>query len=130
MLLTQVLDAGVTNIHRVQFHTTELKKHRDKARALANKAAKGKAKALTEELNMGVGQPLTVKEEGTGWGDWHQNWWGRGHNIISQNSVPGERTNSLGIEGTMAPGEISVNASRALRSRETGRVRPQWETAN
>jgi len=109
-LLTEILNAGVNTIHDVQFRTTELKKHRDEARMLAIKAAEEKAKALAGALNMTVGQPLAIDEEGLGWSAWNRRWWGRYHNMPSQISVPGERSSSLEATETVAPGEISINA--------------------
>ncbi len=45
-LLTDVLDAGANYVHGIQFRTTELRKYKDEARALAIKAAQEKAVAM------------------------------------------------------------------------------------
>ena len=42
-LLSRALEAGADYVHGVQFRTTDLRKHRDQARALAIKAAREKA---------------------------------------------------------------------------------------
>src|SRR5262249_16460827 len=44
-VLTSALSAGANVVHGVQFATTELRKHRDKAREMAMKAAEEKAVA-------------------------------------------------------------------------------------
>ena len=58
-LLADALEAGVNYVHGIQFRTTELRKHRDEARALAIRAAKEKAEALAGELGQEVGDPKT-----------------------------------------------------------------------
>ena len=47
-LVSSALAAGVTNIHGLDFQTTEFKKYREEARDLALKAAKEKAEKLAE----------------------------------------------------------------------------------
>ena len=42
-LLSDVLQAGATHVHDIEFHTTELRRHRDAAREMAIKAAREKA---------------------------------------------------------------------------------------
>ena len=46
-LLSDTLLAGANHVHNVEFRTTELRQHRDAARALAIQAAREKAEALT-----------------------------------------------------------------------------------
>lgn len=60
--LTAILDAGATSINGVEFRTTKLREHRDRARAMAIRAAKDKAVALAGELTQMVGQPLQIIE--------------------------------------------------------------------
>ena len=75
-LLTAVLDAGANYVHGIQFRTTELRKHKDEARALAINAAREKAVALAQELDQKVGKPYSIREDQEGWGSGYNSWWG------------------------------------------------------
>lgn len=111
-LLTSVIDADVNYVHRIQFRTTELRKYRDEARALAIKAAQEKANALAGELGQSVGRPRTINEEQADWWSWYNSWWGAGWgNNMSQNVIQeAGGSSSTTDDGTIAPGEITVNA--------------------
>jgi uncharacterized protein YggE len=50
-LLTAVTEAGATNVHGIDFRTSELRKYRDQARALAVQAASEKAEAMAGVLS-------------------------------------------------------------------------------
>ena len=70
-LLTGVLRAGANHIYDVQFSTSELRKYRDQARALAVKAAIEKANDLASAAGLKVagkpaGFPLTATEAAPG----------------------------------------------------------------
>jgi uncharacterized protein YggE len=65
-LIADVLAAGATNIYGVEFQTTELKTYREKARALALKAAKEKAVKMAAVLDQSVGAPIEIVEGGGG----------------------------------------------------------------
>jgi uncharacterized protein YggE len=111
-LLTSALEAGVNYVHGIQFRTTELRQHRDEARALAIKAAQEKANALAGELDQRVGKPRTIQEDQVGWWSWYNAWWGAhwsggpaAQNVIQE--VGGE---SFMSEGVLAPGQITVKA--------------------
>jgi uncharacterized protein YggE len=60
-VLSGALNAGVNYVHGIEFRTTELRKHRDEARALAIQAAQEKATALAGELGQKVGNPGGAK---------------------------------------------------------------------
>ena len=110
-----MLQAGATYIHGVDFRTTELRKYRDQARALAIKAAREKAEALARELGQQVGAPLHINEEQSGWYSWYGSWWGgRYGNVATQNVVQNAGGQAWGGEGTIAPGQISVTARVAV----------------
>jgi uncharacterized protein len=111
-LLTSMIDADVNYVHGIQFRTTELRKYRDEARALAIKAAQEKANALAGELGQSVGKPRTINEEQAGWWSWYNSWWGPGWgNTMSQNVIQEAGGSSLTTDdGTIAPGQITVNA--------------------
>jgi hypothetical protein len=59
-VVTGLLTNGVNVIDNVDFRTTQLRQHRDQARLLAVRAAKEKAKALTDELGVKLGRPYNV----------------------------------------------------------------------
>ena len=58
--MTGLLTNGVNFIDNVDFRTTQLRKLRDHARLMAVRAAKEKAKALTDELGVKLGRPYNV----------------------------------------------------------------------
>ncbi|MBI1877111.1 MAG: SIMPL domain-containing protein [Chloroflexi bacterium] len=110
-LLTSVIEADLNYVHGIEFRTTELRKYRDEARALAIKAAREKASALAGELGQSIGKPRTIQEEQAGWWSWYNYWWGsRWSGGMSQNVVQEVNSNASVAEGTFAPGQISVNA--------------------
>jgi uncharacterized protein len=106
-LLTAVLEAGANEVSGIDFQTTELRKHRDTARAMAMKAAKEKATALAAEAGLKVGKPRSIVEGASGGGYWSP-FSGRGGYM--QNSMQNVRP-SEPSDNALAPGMISVKAS-------------------
>jgi uncharacterized protein len=112
-LMTKALQLGVTRIDNIDFVTTELRKHRDKAREMAAKAALEKAQALAATLGMKVGKPISINTENYSSYYWHGSYGSqRGNNsYMTQNAVqqapaaPGE-----GNSGDLAIGQINVSA--------------------
>jgi uncharacterized protein YggE len=106
-LLSELLQAGATHVHDIQFQTTELRRHRDAARDMAIKAAREKAEAFARQLGQQVGLPQNITESG-GWywttsGTWGNRWSGvGGQNSMQVARGGGETGNAL------APGLISV----------------------
>jgi uncharacterized protein YggE len=110
-LLTGALEAGANHVQGIQFRTTELREHRDQARALAIQAAQEKASALAEELGQRVGAPHTIQEVQNGWWSGYNAWWGsRWGGAMTQNVIQELGGGALSEEGSLAPGQISVNA--------------------
>jgi uncharacterized protein YggE len=114
-LLSAVLEAGANHIYNVEFMTTDLRKYRDQARALAAKAAIEKANDLAAAAGLKVvGKPMNVSSYSYGGGSWY----GRMHNMgvnVSQNVYQtGDRGSA---EGTIALGKISVTASVSMNFR-------------
>jgi uncharacterized protein YggE len=111
-LLTSVLETDVNYVHGIQFRTTELRQHRDQARALAITAAQEKAEALAGELGQTIGRPTSIREEHAGWYSWYGSWWGyrRGGGYMAQNVIQEVGSNALADSGSFAPGQITVNA--------------------
>lgn len=120
-LLTALTEGGATNIHGIEFRTTELRRYRDQARALAVQAAREKAAAMASELDTSIGAPTNVREEQVGWWSWYgHSWWASGYGPMSQNVVQNAGPSAAEIEGSIAPGQISV----------TARVSATFELAN
>jgi len=94
----------------VEFRTTELRKHRDEARALAIKAAREKANDLAGELGQKAGQPHSIREDQTWWWSGYGSVWGsRWGGMMTQNvmqTAGGPAT----PETSIAPGQITVSA--------------------
>ena len=95
----------------MRFHTTELREHKDQARALAIRAAQEKADALAGEVGQRVQDPLTIYEDQSGWwygsGAWWGSRWGEG---MMQNVVQEVNGYTLTADSSIAPGQITVNA--------------------
>jgi hypothetical protein len=109
-ILTQALQGGATHVHGIEFQSTELKRHRAEARALAVKAALAKAQALASELNESIGEPIRIHEEEGRWRPWNISWWGHRGMMemgVSQNSAEGGTSD---LESTIAPGQLSITA--------------------
>ena len=110
-LLTSELEAGVNYVHGIEFRTTELRKHRDEARALAIRAAREKAVALAGELDQKIGKPVAIQEDYAGWWSGYGAWWGdRWGGGMTQNVIQNSGGNPQQTEGALAPGQISISA--------------------
>ena len=112
-LYSAVVEVGANTIYGIDFRTSELRKHRDKARELAIQAAAEKATALAGALGQGVLRPLAIEEESSGWASSYGWWGGYGYgggqmaqNVMQQ--APSSRGSS--DDGSVAPGRISVSA--------------------
>lgn len=122
-VLTGLLTNGVNVVNDVDFRTTQLRKYRDQARALAIRAAKEKAAALTGELGTKLGKPISISTSDNS--GYYGNYWGgnrgffNGINYAFQNSSGGGGGgggvtgggNSDTTEETFAIGQISVTAT-------------------
>ena len=103
-LLDAALTGGANQITGIDYRSTELRKHRDRARQMAIKAAKEKATALATELDCAVGAPRTITEGHAGYSPW-----GRG-NAMAQNSMQEAGGAPEGAEATPF-GQIGINAN-------------------
>ena len=107
-LLSEVIESGITRVNGVSFRTSQLRKHRDEARVLAIRAAREKAVALAGELGQKVGKAYSIEEEAPPSGRMmSQN--------ASVNSFTIEGSDSSGSSGTLALGQINVNARVTVR---------------
>lgn len=114
-LVNAVLDAGANHIHDVEFSTTELRKYRDQARALAAKAAMEKARDLAATAGLRVAdKPLGISTYSYGGGSWYGRY--RGGRFQAQNMVQDAGAAGAG-SGTVALGKISVTASVTMTFR-------------
>ncbi len=119
-LLTKLLGAGANNIQNVQFKTTQLRKYKDEARALAIKAAKEKAAALSKELGQTVGKASMIQEVQDDTYSYYMPWssygysganWLSNANAISNSAAPGSQGSTASVESeTFSPGQIKVTA--------------------
>lgn len=116
LVLSSALEAGANYVHGVQFGTTKLREYRDKARALAIRAAKTKAIALAGELDQKVGKPLAIHEGRGGWQGWYNYGWGRSlAGGFAQNSIQDLSGAAISsAEQTIAPGQLSITANITL----------------
>jgi uncharacterized protein YggE len=110
-LLSAVLEAGANFVHGIDFRTTELRQHRDRARSLALQAAAEKAEAMAAELGQRLGPPRSIREDYVGWWSSYGSWWGsRAGGAMSQNVVQNVGSAPARLEGPTTPGQLSVTA--------------------
>jgi len=100
-LLSDIFKAKVSRIEDVDFRTTQLRKYKDQARAMAIKAAQEKAIALTKEIGQTIGKAYSIVETGPRDLSYSQN--------VSNTMglVQGEYSSD---ESTIALGQISITA--------------------
>jgi uncharacterized protein len=113
-LLTDVLDAGVTHVHMIDFRTTELRRYRDQARTMALKAAQEKAALLAGEAGRTVGAVESIGEANYGYFASYGSWWGNRYAAATQNVSQSLGETSLSNDATMAPGQISIRATVSI----------------
>lgn len=100
-LLSEVLDYGVWRINSISFSTSQMRKYRDQARALAMKAAQEKAAALAGAVGQKIGRAITIEEDAPA---------RAGAPNFAANTVSFDRGDSTDSEGTLALGLIKVSA--------------------
>lgn len=105
-LLMESLKSGITHIDNVEFRTTELRKHRDKARALAAQAAKEKALAAATALGAKLGPVTSISVDTVLWS--YGNRSGRRGGPMTQNVM--QEAGGGGEGAGLALGQISVTA--------------------
>lgn len=111
-LVTGLLTNGVTTIHGIDFRTTEVRKHRDTARAMAIRAAREKADALATELGVKRGKVRAINvNDSSGWLGWPGNYWGGRGGAMFQNSVQSIGAAPEIEDSTLSIGQISISAS-------------------
>jgi uncharacterized protein YggE len=111
-LLTGLLTNGVNNVHGIEFRTSQLRKHRDTARAMAIRAAREKASALASELGVKCGKVYNINAND--WGGWSasgSHWGGRYGGGMYQNAVQNVGGSVETDDSTLSVGQISVSAT-------------------
>jgi uncharacterized protein len=106
-LLSEVIESGVSRINSIRFQSSQLRKYRDQARALAIKAAQEKAIALTNEIGQKIGKAYSIEEEAPPRANAYAN--------ITQNSSTYISSNSDESEGTLSLGMIAISARVTVR---------------
>jgi uncharacterized protein YggE len=99
-MLADIFQSGVTNIEEVEFRSTQLRKYKDQARAMAMRAAQEKATAMTKEIGQTIGKAYSIQEQGQVYG-------GLPNASNTMGLVRGESSNE---ESTIALGQISITA--------------------
>ena len=110
-LLSDVLKAGVTRLGNVEFRDSQIRKHRDQARAMAMKAAQEKARLLAGEIGQAIGPAYSITE-GVVIPYAAAN---VAQNRIMDNFVGNAASSES--ESAIAPGSISVTAQVTVRFR-------------
>jgi uncharacterized protein YggE len=119
-ILSLTIRSGATDVRKVEFLTTDLRKYKDQARSEAIRAAKEKATALTGELGQKIGNPVTITEDQIYSYSYYSlwNWWGgyqsssMSANVVQNISqAPSANGSEAGNTDTSAtPGEVAVTA--------------------
>lgn len=111
-ILTGLLSNGITHVHGIEFRTSELRKHRDTARAMAIRAAREKADALASELGVKKGKvySITANEWGGGSSSFGS-YWGGMRGGMYQNAIQNAGGAAETGDGTLSIGQISVSAT-------------------
>lgn len=100
-LLSELIESGVSRLNSVRFQTSEMRRFRDQARAMAIQAAQQKAVALTAQIGQKIGKAYSIDEEGV-----------RPYSLganYSQNAISSS-DDSTDSSGTLALGQIKVSA--------------------
>lgn len=104
------ISAGATTVSGACLRTSQLRKYRDEARAMAIKAAREKAVALAGELGAKVGKPYTITEGAAN--DWRSSGYNRNNLQVQSNAAnDAAETPGDGSSPAFAPGSISISAS-------------------
>ena len=111
-VLAAALQAGANQVVNVEFYTSELRKYRDQARALAMQAAREKGQALASAAGARLGCVLHISENS--WSYYNGWWYGRNSSNWAQNVVqnagPGGGSAAGSADEPLSLGQISVQA--------------------
>jgi uncharacterized protein YggE len=110
-LLSDVLKAGVTKVSNVEFRDSQIRKHKDQARAMAMKAAQEKASLMAREIGQSIGAAYSITEGGGI--PFRDNAMQNATQNISS-TISGDLSDR---DSAIAPGTISVTAQVTVRFR-------------
>lgn len=99
-LLGDIFKSGITRIEDVEFRSTQVRKYKDQARAMAIKAAQEKAAALAREIGQTIGKAYTISEVG----------YINNNSAMNNNFSTATGSADSDGESTIALGQISVSA--------------------
>ena len=105
-LLSELIESGVSRLNGIRFQTSELRKYRDQARAMAIQAAQQKAILLTAQLGQKIGKAYSIEEEAPV------------QRLASQNAMSNFASfseDSTESQGTLALGQIKVVATVTVK---------------
>jgi uncharacterized protein YggE len=102
-LLSDVLKAGVTKVSNVEFRDSQIRKHKDQARAMAIKAAQEKASLLAREIGQTIGPAHSITEGVVGR-------YASSNVMQNTTSVISGDLSASESDSAIAPGLISVTA--------------------
>lgn len=107
-LISGLLGAGINRIEQIEFRRSDVRMHRDAARAEALKAARQKATDMAAVLGEKVGRPLTIVEDAAGSSS--SSWRYDNRNMYSNSSQFSQ--GGAGPESeALAPGVITIRAN-------------------
>jgi uncharacterized protein YggE len=104
-LLAEIVRAGVTQISNIELRSSKLREYKDKARAMAMKAAQEKATLMAAEIGQAIGKAISVTEQGAGFSFASQG---------LRNATTTIQGNLSDSESLFVPGLISVKANVAI----------------
>jgi len=117
-VIAAAVDAGATHIHGVEFETTKLREHRDRARALAVQAAAEKARDMAAAAGLKViGGPVSISSASYGSRSWYGNGWNIPRGMMAQNVFMEANSGPAPAAATIALGRISVTAAVSMQFR-------------
>ena len=105
-LFAEILTAGISRMAGLEFRDSQLRKHRDQARAMAIRAAKEKATLLAGEIGQTIGPAYSITES-------EESSRGRSNNF----QVSTEAASSSESDSAIAPGSLSITARVTVRFR-------------
>ncbi len=112
-VIVEALKSGANEIQDLQFYTSELRKIRDEARALAMKAASEKAQALAGAAGAQAGCILSISENT--WSQYYGSWRGGRETALWAQNVIQNTSSSQGVstqldDPPITLGQIAVRA--------------------
>jgi uncharacterized protein YggE len=102
-LLQALLIAGVNQVRGIEFLTSDLRSHKDEARALALQAAQEKAVDMAAELGQKIGKPYWIQEI-------HDQLNSMFDDSMQTNVLVSDGSSSVDFRTTLVAGQISILA--------------------